>query len=171
MGLAKKTLHLFKNRRGDVKIKLSKDAVGILNYMLREPMRLGLARAGMMQGNGMPKEFQCADIRHAKKIATLRKWMAEIVLIPNKEKANELLFRDFEGYLQQSLCETVMDVVNFYQPVGMLVDYTEIYAEISDVFQGKVFKLDSMKSITEPDEEEETAENVSKITDAKKKEA
>lgn len=171
MSLAKKTLQLFKQRREDVKLKLSKDAVGILNFMLREPHRLGLARAGMVQSNGMPQEFKSPDIKHAKKIATLRKWLVEVVCEPSKDKKGEILFRDFEGSLQQSYCDVMMDVINFYQPVGMLVDYSELYSELYDAFSGKSHKFDSMDAITMPDDEEEPTGNVSKITEAKQKEA
>ena len=159
-----------------MKITLTKEAVFLLNLMLRQPQQLPLARAGMMQANQMPSEFKSPDVKHAKKVATLRKWLEEKVMEPereeNKKEALAFRYRAYDGSLMQSYCEVVMDIVKFYQPIGMLTDFTTTWTEIYDVFEGRVHKLDSLDAITRPDEDEEESDSkITKIDEGKKDKA
>lgn len=153
-----------------MKLKLSSSAVAVLNNMLREPMKLPLQRAGMTQSNGMPKEFQSQDPKHAKKVATLRKWLEEKVfekettIKEGKEVAASFVFKDFEGSLLNSYCEIVLDVLRFYQPVGMLVEMSTVYTELLDAFEGRSNSADSIDDITRDSEE---PSKISKLEDAK----
>jgi len=159
-----------------MKLELSEKAVEMLAHMLLEPFKLPLIQAGMTKGQGVPNVYMTTDRPKRKLMEHVQKWMRECVLKPVDPEGDPKCEKGYKagkhsGFLKQSYCDYVLEVLKHYEPVGNLVEKVEAYQELEDAFNDRPRKFESMASMTAPDEDEEGEEksNVSKIDEGKKK--
>ncbi len=156
-----------------MKLDLSEKAVQLLSLFLLEPHRLPLVQAGMTKGQGVPNVYMTPDRKTRKQLEFVQKWMREVVLEPVDKEGDPKCEKGFKvrghsGFLKNSYCDYVCEILKHYEPVGNLTEHASAYAEIEDNFSGRPHKLDSLSSATAPDEDEKEPANISKLDDAKK---
>lgn len=138
-GLAQSTLDRLRDRRTEVKLRLSSKAIGLLNSLLREPIRLSAAcqQAGLISGPGAANHYKASSPDQATKIYSLRKNWLEAKVMTKKGDSFEWSEETKEYPLAKAYVKLLQEILQHYQPVGMLIEYAEIYLDLKYALEGK----------------------------------
>lgn len=129
-------------------LKISRNSAAMLNCMLRQPNLFPLQQAGMQ------KPFSADGIEMTQQIVTLRKWFEQKVVMFDRNKKDDTLKwpeenEPREAKLPKSYVNVLKKILDYYKPVGMLVDFSEMYCELRACLDGKDLddELDSLESL------------------------
>lgn len=158
MGLGKILQGRFRERREKMQLKLKGSHVYFLNAVLRDTRLLPLGEAGLAQQNGTPMPFKSKDIKDAKRVTALAKWVKSMLLEKEGDKKQlgfPELEADIETSLTKSYIEFLKEIVQYYEKVGMLVQWTETYVGLVSALEGKDADagIDSLEEVKGPKEE------------------
>ena len=139
-GIAQSTLDNLKDRRKEMKLKLSKSSIYLLNVFLRQPYSINpsMQQAGLTTPQGAPKHYQAPTHDAAVKLLSIRKNWLEKKVMTSKSATEFTWAEETKEYpLAKAYVKILQDVVAYYAPVGMLVDWTESYMDLKLALEGK----------------------------------
>jgi hypothetical protein len=139
-GLAQSTLDNLRDRRKEMKLKLSKTSISLLNTFLRQPYLINVAmqQSGLVTQQGAPKHYQAPSTDVALKVLSIKKnWLEKKVMVSKSETEFAWSEETKEYPLAKAYVKILQEVVAYYAPIGMLVDWTEHYMGLKLALDGK----------------------------------
>lgn len=137
-------------------LKLSRNAVLLLNVFLRQDNLLPLVQAGLLASQGVGRPFTAEGPEMAKKIIALRrKWLEPLVLKMAKGSTGTDAKFPAEGeFIEVPLIKSYVGVLqkmlDYYKPVGLQPQWADNFAELQACLNGKTLdeELDSIEEMT-----------------------
>lgn len=140
MGLAKIIQGRFRERRESMDLKFTGRQIWFLNAVIRQPLQyLPFGESGLVnQQNGAPVPYR-AGPKDRPKVITLKNWI-ESLMEKDKQKDQFIMPKDeaiIETQLTKSYVTFLKDMITYYERVGSLVQWCEIYEQTLLALDGK----------------------------------
>jgi hypothetical protein len=171
IGLAKIVQGRFRERRELMDLKFTGNQVFFLNAVIRQPIQfLPLGEAGMITPQGAPTPYK-AGPKDRKRVIALKNWI-ESLMEKDKDK-DQFVFPKPDAVivtrLTKSYVEFLRDMVTFYERVGSLVQWCEVYEGVLSILDGKPADagIDDLSEILGPAGDEKAPEPAPKAEEKK----
>jgi hypothetical protein len=120
-----------------MKLKFDRQALWILDQMVRVPQAAEFQRDifAVNPPHGM-KQWAAKDMAAARQIRHVQSWLKEKVL---EKKSEDILGypESWVGELPKNYVQRILDIVKYYEPLGMLAGRTEAWLSLLDSLEGK----------------------------------
>lgn len=119
-----------------MEIKLTRDMVGLVNAMIRNPASLPLQMAEQPV-----KPYSAKDEAGSRQVGSLTKWLTDVVM--QKMEDGNFMVRPWKGELTVGALSKLRDIVKHYEPIGLMCSLSEVYWSLRDALEGREPEFDS----------------------------
>ena len=144
-----RVLDNLRERKRQMKLKLTTDASVILNAFLRQPNQLPFADLA----NRNFKPYAAGDYTGQMQVASLQKWFEDKVLISVGKDKFKLPEEIVDVTLKNTYVTRLKEIHKHYEEMGKLATMCKPYIELGAALEGKTIELDDPSEDNGPSEE------------------